>query len=84
MRWIICRRCDKAVPPEYIQTHLDSKHNIYCSDETFNSIIIGRRLMSLDSITAWKKDTVALDMFIGGISIERGYSRIECGHCIPV
>jgi hypothetical protein len=32
MRWIICDRCDKAVPPGHIETHLNSKHKIYYSD----------------------------------------------------
>lgn len=40
--------------------------------------------MSLDSIAAWKKDTVTLNAAIGGISVERGYRCIDCGHCTPV
>ena len=45
-----CRRCDRAVPPEHVQTHLWKKHKIDCSDETLNSIVIAHGLMSLDSI----------------------------------
>jgi hypothetical protein len=83
MKWIICRRCDRAVPPEYVQTHLWNKHDIDCSDETLNSIITGRELMTLDSLRAWKKNTVALEAAIGGIAVEMGHRCIECGHCTP-
>jgi hypothetical protein len=84
MKWIICRRCDRAVPSEYIQTHLSSKHKIYCSDDALDSIVVGRGLMSLDSITAWKKDTVALEAAIGGVLVKTGHRCIECGHCTAV
>jgi len=49
-----------------------------------DSIVSGRGLMSLDSIAAWKKDTVALNAAIGGISVKRGVRCIDCGHCTPV
>jgi Orsellinic acid/F9775 biosynthesis cluster protein D len=84
MRWIICRRCDKSVPPERVQGHLKKKHKIYCSDNTLNSIATGRRLMSLDSITAWKKNTVRLEKAIEGIPTRNGHKCVECGHCTPV
>jgi Orsellinic acid/F9775 biosynthesis cluster protein D len=84
MKWIICRRCDRAVPPEYVQTHLWNKHKIDCSDDTLNSIITGRELMTFESIKAWKKNTVALETIIGGIAVETGHKCIECGHCTPV
>ncbi|TMC19465.1 MAG: DUF3505 domain-containing protein [Chloroflexi bacterium] len=84
MRWIICRRCDKAVPSEYIQPHLRRKHRIYCSDDTFNSIISGRGLMSLDSIIAFREDTTVLEAAISGILTRKGHKCVECGHCTPV
>jgi Orsellinic acid/F9775 biosynthesis cluster protein D len=84
MKWIICRRCDRAVPAEHVQTHLSSKHKIYCSDDTLHSIVTGRRLMSLDSITAWKKDTIGLEKAIGGIRMRKGHKCVECGHCTPI
>jgi Orsellinic acid/F9775 biosynthesis cluster protein D len=84
MKWIICRRCDRAVPPEYVQTHLWNKHDIDCSDEMLNSIVIAHGLMSLDSIKAWKKSAVELEAAIGGIAVETGHRCIECGHCTPV
>jgi hypothetical protein len=40
--------------------------------------------MTLDSIRAWKKNTVVLEAIIGGIEVEKGHRCIECGHCTPV
>ena len=40
--------------------------------------------MSLDSIRAWKKDTVTLAIGIGGIGVETGHKCMKCGHCTPV
>ena len=60
MKWIVCTRCDRGVPSEYLQTHLWKNHTIDYSNDTLNSIITGRELMTLDSIRAWKKNTVAL------------------------
>jgi hypothetical protein len=84
MKWIVCTRCDRGVPPEYLQTHLWKNHTIDCSDDTLDSIITGRELMTLNSIRAWKKNTVALEAAIGGIAVETGHKCIECGHCTPV
>jgi Orsellinic acid/F9775 biosynthesis cluster protein D len=84
MKWIICTRCDRGVPSEYLQTHLWNNHKIDCSDDMSNSIITGRELMTLDSLRAWKKTTVALEAAIGGIAVETGHKCIECGHCTPV
>src|SRR5208282_942660 len=84
MKWIICRRCDTSVPAEHVQTHLRSKHKIYCSDETLNSIVAGRRLMSLELITAWKNDTMELEKAIGGIRTRNGHKCVECGYCSPI
>jgi len=84
MKWIICTRCDKGVPSEYLQTHLWTNHKIDCSNDTLNSIITGRDLMTFESIKAWKKNTVTLKAAIGGIAAEMGHKCIECGHCTPV
>jgi hypothetical protein len=40
--------------------------------------------MTLDSIRAWKKNTVALEAAIGGIAVETGHKCMECGHCTPI
>ncbi|HMD13135.1 MAG TPA: hypothetical protein VKI62_00775, partial [Bacteroidota bacterium] len=84
MNWIICTRCDRGIPPEYLQTHLWTKHKIDCSDDILNSVITGRELMTFESIKAWKKNTFALEAVIGGIAVETGHKCIECGHCTPV
>ena len=83
MKWIICRRCDRGIPSEYLQTHLRTKHEIDCSDDTLNSIVNRYELMSLDSIKAWKKATVTLEVAIDGIAAEPGHKCVECGHCTP-
>lgn len=83
MKWIICTRCDRGVPPEFLQAHLWINHKINCSDDTLNSIVTGHRLMTLDSIRTWKKNTVALEAAISGIAVESGHKCIECGHCTP-
>ena len=84
MKWIICTRCDRGVPPEYLQTHLWDNHKIDCPDDTLNSIITGRELMTFDSLKTWKKNTVTLEAAIDGIAVKRGHKCIECGHCTPV
>src|SRR5437667_12131934 len=81
MKWINCTRCDRGVPSEYLQTHLWNNHRIDCSNDTLNSIITGHGLMTLNSIRAWKKNTVMLEAVIGGIEVETGHKCIECGHC---
>ena len=83
MKWIVCTRCDRGVPPEYLQAHLWNNHEIDCSDDTLNTIITGHELMTLDSLKAWKKNTVALEAAIGGIATETGHKCVECGHCTP-
>ena len=84
MKWIICTHCDRGVPPEYLQTHLWDNHKIDCSNETSNSIIITRELMTLDALRAWKKNIIALEAAIDGIAVEIGHKCMECGHCTPV
>ena len=84
MKWIICCRCDRAVPSEYLQTHLWTKHKIDCSNDQLNSIVIGNGLMLLDSIRAWKRETVTLAIGIGGIGVETGHKCIKCEHYTPV
>ena len=81
MKWIVCTQCDRAVPPEYLQAHLWTKHGIECSDNILNTIITGRELKTLASLKAWKKSTATLQTAISGIKIERGTKCLECGHC---
>ena len=85
MKWIICIRCDRGIPPEYLQTHLWTKHEIDCSDDTLNSIITRHELMTLDSLRTWKKNTDVLETAIDGIATpERGHKCLLCGHCTPI
>jgi hypothetical protein len=69
LKSIICRRCDKVVAPEHLQTHVSSKHKIYCSHDTVKSIVTGRRLMSLDAIIEFRENTKQLESPIGGIPV---------------
>ena len=57
---IICRGCDKGVPPEHLETHVSKKHKINCSNHTVQLIVQGRQLMSLDSIREFKMNTKEL------------------------
>jgi len=41
-------------------------------------------MMTLDSLRAWKKNTVTLEAAIEGIAVETGHKCIKCGHCTPV
>src|SRR5208282_4206918 len=84
MKWIICTRCDRGVPPKYLQTHLWDNHKIDCSNDMLNSIITGRELMMLDALRTWKKNTITLEAAIDGIEAETGHKCMECGHCTPV
>ena len=81
MRWIICRRCDKAVPPERVQKHLRKKHKIYYSGDKLDSIVSDRGLMSLDSIEVVGKQTIALETAINEILTRK---CIECDHYTPI
>jgi len=83
MKWVICTRCDRGVPPEYLQAHLWTKHGINCSDDMLNTITTGRELKTFISLKAWKKNTVTLESAISGIAVEKGHKCIECGHCTP-
>ncbi len=82
MRLIICRGCDKAVPPEHLQTHVTSKHKIYCSHDVVESIVSGRRLMTLDSIIELRENMKQLESPIGGIPVRIGYKCLKCGCCV--
>jgi hypothetical protein len=84
IKWVICRRCDKAVPPGHVKTHLSSKHQIYCSRETLECIFSDHELMSLDSLEAFKNETTTLENAISGIVVEEGHKCIVCGHCTTV
>src|SRR6266496_3170488 len=82
MRLIICRGCDKAVPPEHLQTHVTSKHKIYCSHDVVESIVSGRRLMTLDSIIELRENMKQLESPIGGIPVRSGYKCLKCECCV--
>ena len=82
LKLIICRRCDKTVAPEHLQTHVSSKHKIYCSHDTVQSIVTGRRLMSLDAIIAFRGNTKELESPIGGIPVRKGHKCLKCGRCV--
>ena len=84
LKWIVCTRCDRGMPSEYVQAHLWNKHGIDCSDDTLNTITTRHELMTLESLRAWKKNTVALEAAISGIAMETGHKCIECGHCTPI
>jgi len=79
---IICHGCDKAVPPEHLETHVSKKHKINCSHNTVQLIVNGRQLMSLDSIMKFKEKTNELDSAIEGIPVRKGYKCLKCGHCV--
>src|SRR5271169_5003873 len=84
MKWIICGRCNKAVPPEHVKMHLSSKHQIYYSRDALESIFSNHELMSLESLEAFKNETNKLENAINGILVEEGHKCIMCGHCTMV
>ena len=79
---IICRGCDRAVPPEHLETHVSKKHKINCSHNTVQLIVNGRQLMSLDAIKEFKLNTKELQSAIEGIPVRKGYKCLKCGHCV--
>lgn len=80
MELIICRRCELAVAPEHLRTHLASKHKIYCSHDALESIKQNHVLLSLDSIIRFKEETTVLDTAIAGVSTREGYKCLKCGY----
>jgi len=79
---IICRRCDRVVPPEHLETHVSCKHKLNCSHDTVDSIVSGRRLMSLNSIIEFRANTEELASPIEGIPVRQGYKCLKCGRCV--
>ena len=82
MKLILCLRCDKAVAPEHLETHVNKKHQIDCSHDTVQSIVFGRRLMSLNAIMKFRENTKQLESPIGGIPVRKGFKCLKCGHCV--
>ena len=80
MEFIICRRCELAVPPEYLCIHLHSKHKIDCSEDTLQSIMETYALKSLDTIVMFKDATTLLEVAVGGIRAHEGYKCLDCSH----
>ncbi len=80
MEFIICRRCELAVAPEHLRTHLASKHKIYCSHDTLQSIQQAHVLKSLDSIIMFREETTVLETAIAGVPVREGYKCLECGY----
>lgn len=72
MEFIICRQCELAVAPEHLRTHLASKHKIYCSHDTLQSIKQKYVLKSLDSIVMFREETTVLDTAIAGVQVREG------------
>jgi Orsellinic acid/F9775 biosynthesis cluster protein D len=84
MKWIICRRCERAVAPERVKTHLCRKHEIRCSREMLECVSRDHELVPYESLEAFKNETTTLETAISGILIEKGHKCVECGHCTPV
>ena len=83
MKWVICHSCELVVPHEYLRTHL-GKHKIYCSHDGIYSIVSGRGLKSLDSITEFKEANWVLDIPVAGIPVnERGHRCLKCQYYSP-
>ena len=83
MKWIICRRCDRAVSPKHLQTHIH-KHNLNCSHDIMQSIISHHGLKSFKSIKEFKDGNWTLDISINDISLkEKGYKCLKCWYYDP-
>jgi len=84
MNLIICRRCDLAVPAEYIRVHMNGKHGIHCSNELINSIISNYQPSSVDVVTTFRNNTMELDSSVNGVPIKRGFRCLICLYCTPL
>ena len=80
MEFIICCRCELAVASEHLRTHLASKHKIYCSHDTLESIKQKHVLKSLDSIVTFKEETTVLDTAIAGVPVREGHKCLKCDY----
>ena len=78
MNFIICRRCDLAIPAEHIRAHVRRKHRIGCSEELVNSIIAIHRPRSADMMKQFKNDTAELDLPVDGIPL-KNYNGFRTG-----
>lgn len=80
IRLIICRRCELAIIPEYLCSHLWKKHKIFCSTETQQTLSESHSLISMVDIAQFREETNVLEFPIDGIPIEDGYRCLQCGH----
>ena len=78
MQLIICSRCELAIVPEYLGSHLWKKHQIFCSVETRQTLVESHSLMSLEGIMDFRQSTRTLEFPIDGIPILDGYKCTQC------
>ena len=80
MGFIICCRCECAIVPEFLRTHLWKKHHIFCSAETWLTLTNKHSLKLLDNILEFRNAYRALEWPIEGIPILDGYRCVHCEH----
>ena len=80
MGLIVCRRCELAIVPEYLRAHLWKKHRIFCSAETWLTLINRHSLKLLDDMIEFRRRTAVLEQPIEGIPISDGYKCTRCVH----
>ena len=77
---VICRRCDLAIVPEYLRAHLSKKHHVFCSIETWLTLMNKYSLKLLDDVVDFRERSVVLEPPIEGIPISDGYKCAQCAH----
>lgn len=68
--------------PEYLRAHLWKKHKIFCSAETWLTLINKYSLKLLDDIIDFRRRTGVLEPPIEGIPISDGYKCVRCVHYV--
>src|SRR5579871_731702 len=83
MELVICRRCDIAIPAEYIMAHVRGKHGIQCSEECVDYIIGNYKPRTIEDIMRFNGSVIELDSPVDGIPTEkRGFRCLICRHCV--
>ena len=82
MGFIICRRCESAIVPEFLRTHLWKKHRIFCSAEMWMTLVDKHSLMLLDDILKFREGRSTLEWPVEGIPISDGYRCLHCDHYV--